>query len=94
MDRNRLETTIKEKLPSWNLDADHKILSKSFPLKSYFKGLSFLQSIGWLAQQLNHHPDIHLQFHQITISLTTHDEGNQVGAKDIELACRIEQLWF
>lgn len=37
-----------------------------------------------LADELNHHPDISLNYSSLRIELTTHDIGNKVGPLDHE----------
>lgn len=78
----------------WKLIDNNSKIERVFPLKSYFKGLSFIQCIGWVAQKKNHHPELELQFSQIKIKLQTHDIGNQVSILDLEFAKEIEKLWF
>jgi 4a-hydroxytetrahydrobiopterin dehydratase len=82
------------KYPEWKVMDNKKALTRSFPLKSYFKGLSFLQSVGWLAQKHNHHPDLELTFSQLTCTLTTHDIGNIISNRDLFFAELIEKNWF
>jgi len=89
MNTNKLE------IPNeWQFNHEKTKIVRSFPLKSYFKGLNFLQVIGWLAQKNNHHPDISLSFSELKIELTTHDKGNSVTEKDIQLAKLINEQWF
>jgi 4a-hydroxytetrahydrobiopterin dehydratase len=86
---------IKALLPQgWELDAERRVIFKKFDFKAYFKAMSFVQSVGWAAQKHGHHPDMSVTFQSVLIELTTHDEGNQISAKDIELARAINELWF
>ncbi len=83
-----------QKHPEWKVMGDHNFLVRVYNLKSYFKGLNFLQNIGWQAQKHNHHPDLTLTFSQLTCSLTTHDIGNKISNRDIFFAELIEKSWF
>jgi 4a-hydroxytetrahydrobiopterin dehydratase len=82
-----------ENFKDWTRANDNK-LERVFALKSYFKGLSFLQTVGWLAQKTNHHPDMELSFSQLRISLTTHDIGNKISNLDLAFAELVEKNWF
>lgn len=82
-----------KKYPEWSVQQSSR-LERLFTLKSYFKGLNFLQTIGWLAQKKNHHPDMELKFSSLKISLTTHDINNKISNLDLEFAELIEQNWF
>ena len=81
-----------QKFPEWKINGTY--LERHYALKSYFKGLSFVQSVGWLAQKYQHHPDITLTFSDLKIRLTTHNSGNAITHKDISMAEQIENLWF
>ena len=48
--------------------------------------------VALLAEQMNHHPTWTNTWNRVDIELTTHDAGNQVTAKDRELAAAIDQL--
>ena len=82
------------KYPDWKINGEQESLERIFSLKSYFKGLCFLQTLGWLAQKNNHHPDLELSFTQLKCRLTTHDIGNKVSNMDLVFAEMIEQSWF
>jgi 4a-hydroxytetrahydrobiopterin dehydratase len=45
-----------------------------------------------LAEAMNHHPRWAQNYTQVEVWLTTHDAGNTVSEKDIELAIGINQL--
>ncbi len=57
-----------------------------------FKGsVSFLNEILPLAEAANHHPDIVIEWSKVTVTLTTHSEG-EVTDKDYALAAEINSL--
>lgn len=57
-----------------------------------FKGsVAFLNEILPLAEAANHHPDIAIAWKDVTVSLTTHSEG-EVTDKDYALAREIDSL--
>lgn len=76
----------------WSVQGN--FLQRTYPLKSYFKGLNFLQTIGWIAQKIQHHPELILTFSALTIKTTTHDLENSISNKDLEFATEVEKLWF
>jgi 4a-hydroxytetrahydrobiopterin dehydratase len=67
-------------------------LVKTFKFKGFLKTMSFANAIAWEANRQNHHPDMHITFNTCTIKLTTHDEGNTITDKDIQLALSIEKI--
>jgi 4a-hydroxytetrahydrobiopterin dehydratase len=68
-------------------------LQAEFEIHPYLKALSFVSSVGCLAEEHNHHPDIHLSYGKVQIRITTHDAGNTVTDKDYQLAEAIEKAF-
>lgn len=75
-------------LPGWTLEAN--ALHKDFVFQNFREAISFLVRLSFEAEALNHHPEIHNVYNRVRISLQTHDAGNQVTAKDVQLAEAIE----
>jgi 4a-hydroxytetrahydrobiopterin dehydratase len=67
-------------------------LTKTFKFGSFREAFSFMQRIAFDAEELNHHPDWSNVYNQVVIRLNTHDAGNKVTAKDLELAKRIQKI--
>jgi len=67
-------------------------------IRKTFRFTNFTQAIGWtvrvafLAEAHNHHPDIDIRYNRVTLALTTHDAGNQVTQKDVDLARAVDEL--
>ena len=57
-------------LPGWIL-ADGSI-EKEFHFKSYLDGLNFAYSVGKIAEEQNHHPDILIKWRRVKLALSTH----------------------
>jgi len=77
-------------LKHWRLEDDKLLMD--IKLKNFSEALSFLVKVGIEAEKLNHHPEIHNIYNNVTLKLTTHDAGNRVTEKDIVLARAIENL--
>ncbi len=85
-DRNAALT----RLPGWSHEAD--ALRKRFTFKSFPEAISFLVRIAFEAERRDHHPEIRNVYSTVDIALTTHDAGNQVTQKDVDLAAVIESI--
>ena len=77
-------------LKMWTYKDDKLLMDIN--LKNFSEALSFLVKVGIEAEKLNHHPEIHNIYNNVTLKLTTHDAGNRVTEKDIVLARAIEKL--
>lgn len=77
-----------ETLPGWRHENDS--LKKSFEFKNHREALSFIVRVSFDAEQHDHHPEIFNVYSTVKLTLRTHDAGNKVTMKDIELARGIE----
>lgn len=73
----------------WQNHGDH--LERVFPTGSFKNGLALLNAIGFLAERMNHHPDVELTYPKLTVRLKTHD-ANAITHKDHALAAAINAL--
>lgn len=70
---------------------DH--LKAVFTFANFIEAVDFVNQVADLAEQAGHHPDICLHdYKKVTITLATHEQGNQVTQKDWDLANQIEAL--
>ncbi len=76
-------------LPGWG--THQGALVKTFEFADYLAGASFASAVAWVAEQLNHHPDLLIGYRRVTVSTITHDSGG-LTAFDFELAERIERV--
>jgi len=79
-----------EKLNGWEFSDDK--IHKAFKFEDFSEALGFIVRVGIEAEKQVHHPEITNVYNTVNISLSTHDAGDKVTAKDIELAGAIEAL--
>jgi 4a-hydroxytetrahydrobiopterin dehydratase len=75
-----------------NWASDNDALVKTFVFEDFTKAIAFIVQISFIAEKLVHHPEIYNVYNKVTIRLTTHDDGNTVTDKDIQLAKQIDNL--
>lgn len=80
-----------QSLKEWTYVAETSSLKKVFPFKTYTKNIAFVNAIAWIANKLNHHPDLEVSFNKCVVNITTHDDGG-LSEKDFELAAQIDLL--
>ena len=76
--------------PGWT-QAGHA-LSRTIARADFVEALALVLEIGKLAEAANHHPDIDIRYRTVHLSLSTHDAGHTVTAKDYSLAQKINDL--
>ncbi len=86
------ESEVEERLKSlrgWRLDGAH--ITKAYRFRRFTDGIAFVDEVAKVAEKEEHHPDIHVRYTTVTLSLQTHSEGG-VTEWDIELARAIQRL--
>ena len=87
------ENEIKRKLSAlsnWNYSKDK--IGKEYQLKDFAEALSFVNKVGSLAEEMDHHPDILMHsWNKVKITVSTHSESG-ITEKDFQLAEKIESL--
>lgn len=63
-----------------------------FQFDAYIDGVEFVRRVAELAELVQHHPHITIDYTTVRISLQTHDAGNIVTEKDLEMAAAINKL--
>jgi len=76
---------------SWNAVDDKKI-KKEFKFKDFKEALLFVNKVGAIAEEENHHPNIYLYgWNKVRINLTTHAIGG-LSMNDFVLAAKIDSI--
>ena len=77
-----------EGLESWKIV--ERELIKVFRFGDYLEGIEFAGRCGKIAEEMNHHPDLLIQWRKVTVSISTHSAGG-LTALDFEFANKIER---
>lgn len=79
-----------EALSDWQLSADGKSISRQWTLKNFIDAMKLLNLAADIAEQEQHHPDLHLSgYRKLKIDLTTHAIGG-LSENDFILAAKID----
>mgnify|MGYP000394160398 FL=1 len=85
------ENEIKEGLSSlegWGHEGNQIV--KQFKFKNFVESMGFVTKVAILAERVDHHPDILIEYSKVTITLSTHSEGG-LTEKDFNLATEIQE---
>lgn len=77
-------------LPGWSHE-DHRLV-RDFQLNSFKEAISFIVRLAMHAEESNHHPEIVNVYNRVRVSLCTHDAGDVVTQKDLDLARCIQRF--
>ncbi len=67
-------------------------LKKTFLFKNFSEAFSFMTRVAFLAEKMDHHPTWSNTWNKVEIELCTHDAGNKVTEKDLQLSAAIDAL--
>ncbi|HUH50779.1 MAG TPA: 4a-hydroxytetrahydrobiopterin dehydratase [Flavobacterium sp.] len=76
-----------------NWKEENNCLTRNFKFKDFVEAWSFMTKVALIAEKMNHHPEWSNVYNSVDITLTTHDKGNTITAKDRELAAKIDELF-
>lgn len=73
-------------------ESDNK-LRATFVFKDFQQAFAFMTRVALIAEKMNHHPEWSNVYNRVNIQLSTHDAGDVVTVKDLELAKKIEKVY-
>ncbi|MDR3763551.1 MAG: 4a-hydroxytetrahydrobiopterin dehydratase [Acidobacteriota bacterium] len=76
-------------LPGWELRDE--TLCREFLFPGFADAMIFVNQVAELAEEEDHHPEIHIAYNKVALTLTTYGAGG-LTIKDLQLALRIGQL--
>ncbi len=80
-------------IPGWRLsgDGDQVAIEKTFEFTLHTHALLFVNSVGWLSEKLNHHPELVLTYCRCVVRWNTHDVRG-LSRLDFEAATQTDAL--
>ena len=81
-----------KQLDGWRLTHDGQRIRKDWKVKNFMAGIDFFNRIAEVAEEDNHHPDLHLErYREVRVELWTHAIGG-LSVNDFILAAKIDEL--
>jgi 4a-hydroxytetrahydrobiopterin dehydratase len=78
-----------QELSNWTLN--NGALETNLEFNDFKEALKFINQLGSLAEEANHHPELHNVYNKVNVRLWTHD-ANGITNKDFDLAEKVNQL--
>jgi 4a-hydroxytetrahydrobiopterin dehydratase len=78
-----------KQLSGWALDG--AAIRRQFTFDGFRQAVAFLVRIAFEAEEVDHHPDILINYKRVTLTFTTHSEGGLTG-KDFAGAARASEI--
>jgi 4a-hydroxytetrahydrobiopterin dehydratase len=91
LSRAEVKTLLKS-VPGWRLTDDGQQIHREWRVKDFATALDFFNRVGRIAEEEDHHPDLHLVgYRNASIELSTHAIGG-LSENDFILAAKIDEL--
>jgi 4a-hydroxytetrahydrobiopterin dehydratase len=80
-------------LPGWRLSGDGAdiAIERSFSFFDYYETISFVNALAFVANALDHHPDLLVHYDRCVVRFRTHSLGG-ISEADFEGAARADAL--
>ncbi|HEY3788940.1 MAG TPA: 4a-hydroxytetrahydrobiopterin dehydratase [Urbifossiella sp.] len=79
-------------LSGWRLTHGGERIRKDWVVKNFVAGIEFFDAVARLAEEEQHHPDLHLEgYRNVSIEIWTHAIGG-LSENDFILAAKIDRL--
>lgn len=79
-----------EEVNGWNYENEK--INKEFRFSNFKDALTFVNKVGNVAEEMNHHPDILIHsYNKVKLTVSTHDE-NGITEKDFKLASKVNSV--
>ncbi len=85
-----IESALKKLHVEWGVIAG-TTLTRVYEFEDFKSALRFTDKVGAIAEQMNHHPQIMLEWGKVELHISTHSEGGLTD-KDFSLADKIDKL--
>jgi 4a-hydroxytetrahydrobiopterin dehydratase len=81
--------SLMPEVPGWDLKGT--TLERTFKFKDFLGSMGFVQKVAHLAEVQGHHPDIHISWNRVTLTLSTHAIKG-LSENDFIMAAKINAL--
>lgn len=89
MTEQEVAAKLAELEEGWEVQDD--FINKEYEFEDFVEALQFVNQVGALAEEADHHPDIFFGYGYAEIAITSHDAGG-LTSRDFELAAKIDKL--
>lgn len=79
-------------IPGWSLLEDGQRIGRDYRFDGFLPALAFVNALGWMAEQENHHPDLEIGWGYCRVRFSTHDVGG-LSRNDFICAAKTDALF-
>ena len=68
------------------------LIERDFEFADFREAFAFLVRVAFVAESMDHHPEIANVYNHVSLALSTHDAGNRVTETDLAFASHVNEL--
>ncbi len=91
MSQDEAADFMKQVDASWEISGDGREISRDFKFKGFYRTMSFVNAVAWIANDEDHHPDMEVGYGNCRVRYTTHAIGG-LSINDFICAAKIDKL--
>jgi 4a-hydroxytetrahydrobiopterin dehydratase len=75
----------------WRIAKDSKSLTRSLKFKDFYRTMSFVNALAYIANMEDHHPDLRVGYSTCEVTFSTHSIGG-LSENDFICAAKLDML--
>ena len=91
LEPDRIEALLGQLRGSWALNHDGH-LERTYKFKNFVAAMAFANAVGDIAEDQNHHPDLHIAWGRCTVEIWTHKISG-LTESDFFFAAKVERAF-
>lgn len=82
---------LHEKVPEWMISSGRKLV-RAYEFDDFVEAIEFVNDVADLAEEEGHHPNIAIDYNEVTFTVWTH-AIDDLSENDFILAAKIDELY-
>lgn len=81
-----------QEIKGWEINSKGTEITKTWKFADFVKAMAFVDEVADVAEGEGHHPDIHISYNVVTLTLSTHSIGG-LSENDFIVAAKVDNLY-
>ena len=87
----KVKVLAKQLHKDWKIAKDSKSLTRSLKFKDFYRTMSFVNALAYIANTEDHHPDLEVGYDHCHVTYSTHSIGG-LSVNDFICAAKLDRL--
>jgi 4a-hydroxytetrahydrobiopterin dehydratase len=87
----RVKLLARQLHKDWKIAKDSKSLARSLKFRDFYRTMSFVNAVAYIANTEDHHPDLEVGYDRCNVTYSTHSIGG-LSVNDFICAAKLDRL--